>query len=60
MLLRIEAPHFVAGLETGPGRLVTRPAPIVGYMRGWSVRRVISYCRRKRWRLQHVLRRREE
>ena len=53
MLLRIEAHHFVAGLEAD-NRIVTRTAPIVGYMRGWSVRRVIIYCRRKRWRLQHV------
>jgi hypothetical protein len=59
MLLRIEAPHFVAGLDV-TGRLVSDAAPIVAYMIGWSVRRVIAYCRRKRWRLQHVLRRSEE
>jgi hypothetical protein len=58
-LLRIEAPHFVAGLDA-TGRLVSRTAPIVGYMTGWPVRRVISYCKRKGWRLQHVLRRSEE
>jgi hypothetical protein len=59
MLLRIEAPHFVAGIEI-VGRLVKDSAPIVSYMRGWTTRRVIDYCRRKRWRLQHVLRRFEE
>jgi hypothetical protein len=53
MMLRIEAPHFVAGL-TATGRRIDRAAPIIGYMVGWSVRKVISYCRRKGWQLQHV------
>lgn len=48
MLLRIEAPHFVAGLEADR-RIVTMAAPIVSYMHGWPVRRVLSYCKRKKW-----------
>jgi len=47
MLLRIVAPHFVAGVELGH-----RAAPIIGYMRTWTLRRIQSYCAMKGWRVQ--------
>lgn len=48
MTYRIEAPHFVAAVTAEAGR-VTKAAPIVGYMRGLSVGRVLSYCARMGW-----------
>jgi hypothetical protein len=47
-LIRIVAPHFVAGLEAEHGRVV-RAAPILRYMLGWEGARVAGYCRSKRW-----------
>lgn len=47
-LFRIEAPHFTAGIliydET-----VTDTAPIVSYMKGWDLNRVLSYVKKKQW-----------
>ena len=47
-LIRIIAPHFVAGAEMRKG-VVTNCAPIIKYMKGWSYRRVQSYCKYKKW-----------
>jgi len=47
-LWRIKAPHFVAGLTFGG--VVTKAAPILRYMLGWSRGEVIAYCNRKGWR----------
>src|SRR3546814_6949836 len=47
-LVRIEAPYFVAGVETENG-VVIRAAPILSYMRGWEADRVLSYAVRKDW-----------
>ena len=44
-LVRIVAPHFVAGLEIGG-----RCAPIVRYMRTWTVERIVTYCSKKGWK----------
>lgn len=43
---RIKASHFTAGVIVRAG-LVRRAAPIVSYMRGWSIERVLDYARRK-------------
>lgn len=43
MFLRIEAPHFVAGIDDEAA------APIIRYMLGWSEQRIFDYCRRKGW-----------
>ena len=45
-LIRIEAPHFVAGVE-----VEIRAAPIVRYMASWSLKRIRAYCRRKGWKV---------
>jgi hypothetical protein len=47
-LYQITAPHFVAGLVTEANK-VTESAPILGYMAGWYIGRVRSYCERKGW-----------
>jgi hypothetical protein len=46
MLIRITAPHFVAGIWNG------EPAPILHYMRGWSVERIQKYANNKNWEIQ--------
>jgi hypothetical protein len=43
-LLRIEAPHFVAGVIVGE-----RAAPIIAFMRTWTETRIRWYCARKGW-----------
>lgn len=48
-LLRIEAPHFVAGVIIG-----LAAAPIVGYMREWDYERIVRYCFRRRWSVREV------
>lgn len=48
-LIRIEAPHFVAGLEAGGGKY-DRAAPILKYMAGWSEADIKAYIRRKQWK----------
>lgn len=47
-LHQIEAPHFVAGLVSVDGR-VADCAPILSYMRGWTLARVRVYAKRKGW-----------
>lgn len=47
-LVRIVAPHFVAGIEAENGRVIIA-APILRYMLGWSGKRVASYCAKKGW-----------
>ncbi len=49
MLLRIVAPHFVAGVVVGE-----RAAPIVRYMTHWSPYRIWEYCQRKGWQVDPV------
>lgn len=48
-LVRVVAPHFVAGFETADGA-VRRAAPIIGYMVGWSDDRARRYIAGKGWR----------
>lgn len=50
-LVRIIAPHFVAGLETDG---IVRDA-ILQYMIGWPDDRVRAYVRKKNWRA-HIVR----
>lgn len=47
--IRVSAPHFVAGLVLQQG-IVVQTAPILHYMRGWSVAKMDRYCQRKGWR----------
>jgi hypothetical protein len=48
-LIRIEAPHFVAGIECNDENVVCRAAPIVAYMKWWNLNRVVMYCTQKGW-----------
>jgi hypothetical protein len=49
MLLRIVAPHFVAGVVLG-----VEAAPIVAYMATWPAARIRAYCARRGWRVEVV------
>jgi hypothetical protein len=51
--LQITAGHFVAGIVLDPitDRAV-KVAPIVGYMIDWPRRRIVHYCRGKRWQVE--------
>lgn len=51
-LYRIEARHFVAGLEIGHPR--HRCAPIVRYMADWTPDAIVAYCRRKGWTITRI------
>jgi hypothetical protein len=47
LLIRVVAPHFVAGLITGDR--VQHAAPILKYMVGWSEQRAADYIASKGW-----------
>lgn len=47
-MMRIVAPHFVAGVVISHG-VVVRAAPIVKYMKGWLTPKVINYCKKRGW-----------
>ena len=53
ILLRITAPHFVAGVVIEDGRVV-RAAPIVKYMMAWQTWKVRRYVERKGWAAESV------
>ena len=46
-LIRIEAPHFVAGLVWKQSGSLC--APIIHYMRLWSLAKIFDYCKKKKW-----------
>lgn len=45
--LRITSPYFVAGIMAGGDC-----APIVGYLKGKTLRFIRDYCRGKGWKLE--------
>jgi len=47
MYIRITAPHFCAGYDFG-GHI----APIIKYMKGWSIEEIIWYCDKKNWQVE--------
>jgi len=51
-LVRVVAPHFVAGFETDG--IVRRTAPILKVLRGWTDDRARKYIVRKGWRASVV------
>jgi hypothetical protein len=51
MLLRITAPHFVAGVVLLNDRVSTC-APILRYMYGWDEVKIRRYCSKKHWNVE--------
>jgi len=54
ILIRIVAPHFVAGIICR-NRLVAIVPPILKYMSGWLMVKVIAYCKEKGWSFQYLM-----
>lgn len=52
-VVRIVAPHFVAGIVPHNGRVVNA-APILRYMIHWNGKRVADYCKAKGWTWERV------
>jgi hypothetical protein len=50
-LLHIDASRFYAAVILNQYGRVIRTAPIVGYMRGWTEKRVRDYCTPKGWKV---------
>lgn len=48
-ILRIDAPHFCADIVLY-NKEVVQVAPILRYMHGWQLQRVIGYVRKKGWK----------
>lgn len=48
-LLRLVAPHFVAGVLVDERGLVVEAAPIVGYSVGWTGANLRKYAARRGW-----------
>jgi hypothetical protein len=53
-LLSIESKHFVAGLEFDQSDRVVRTAPILAYMKNWTIRRVLDYARMRKWTVSNA------
>lgn len=51
--LQVTAKHFCAGVDV-KGQTVVRTAPILKYMKGWDVLRVVEYCRKKEWKCEQL------
>ncbi len=47
-LVRVLAPHFVAGVSQD------RAAPIIKYMKNWSLSEILFYCRKKNWKVEFL------
>ena len=48
-MLRITGRGFCAGIERGG-----LCAPILGYMKGWTLKRIMSYCHFKGWTVEQI------
>lgn len=53
-LIRLTAPYFCCGAEVSRNDTITKAAPIISYMVGWSLDKVRSYCQRKQWTLEEL------
>jgi len=45
---QIRARHLCAGIVVADNTVIDA-APILGYMKGWSMEDVITYCKKKGW-----------
>ena len=50
VLLAIDAPYFYAGYDMDNGNI----APIIKYMKGWSLYNIVNYCERKGWAISFL------
>lgn len=54
MLVRVVAPHFVAGYEVSAYGTIWNAAPILKYVVGWEHFRALNYFDRKGWKYEFV------
>lgn len=54
MLVRVEAPHFVAGLEFNGAGMCVNAAPILKWCVGKRAQFLRDYFQRKGWKAQRV------
>ena len=54
-LIIIESSYFVAGIvyNTSAGEAIII-APIIKYMKQWSISKIIQYCEKKHWKVTTV------
>jgi hypothetical protein len=52
-MIRIVSPYFVAGVIF-KNTIVVRAAPIVKYMVGWHMKKVLDYCDKKDWDYDYI------
>jgi hypothetical protein len=50
MLIRLDMGYALAGVELEADK-VTRAAPILKYMRGWTTVKVLEYAHKKGWKV---------
>ena len=57
MLIQIDNPHgpkqFCAGIILENGK-VTETAPILYWMKGWKLEKVLDYCKQKNWKVIEI------
>lgn len=53
-LVRITAPHFVAGFELDQDNRIVNCAPIIAYVKKIGVRKFLQYCDRKGWKVECI------
>lgn len=49
MLFQIDAPYFCAGGEIIQD-CVSEVAPIIKYMKSWTLNKIQTYCQQKNWK----------
>lgn len=47
-MVRITSPYFVAGYDLRNNRI----APIIKYMKNWSIEKIKNYCQKKQWEIE--------
>lgn len=50
---RIESPYFVVGVLFDNNVVIDVP-PIVKYIKGWQLSKVMRYCTNKQWKLEKI------
>lgn len=53
-LYQITSPYFCAGIDFKGSLLVKEAAPIIKYMKGWTLQNVKEYCKKKRFKITSV------
>lgn len=55
ILYFISTSHFYCGILTDLSGRVVKAAPIVGYMKGWKIKKVYKYCDKRKFMIEQVI-----